>query len=118
MGVTDPDTALTFDPETSTYRLHHDWRDDESIPTAVIMGVAAITNTPPTDLDPMFETLDPDALDQLFHPSARGSSRDAGWVSFHLNGCAVRIYATEEIEITPDEDDTPTATVPEPIRDR
>ncbi|WP_170977357.1 HalOD1 output domain-containing protein [Halorussus salinisoli] len=112
------DTAITFDAATNTYQLHHDWRDDESVTTAVIMGVAAITNTPPTDLGPVFEMIDPDALNNLFHPPTSGSSRDDGWVSFCLNDCAVRVYATGEIEITPDEDDTPATTGPQTIRDR
>lgn len=105
-------TAITFDAATGTYRLHRDWRDDESITTAVVMGVAAITNTPPTELGPVFETIDSDALNRLFHSSTCGSSRDAGSISFHLHGCAVRVYATGEIEITPDGDDTVTTTIP------
>lgn len=112
------DTSITFDPATNTYRLHHDWRDDESVTTAVVTGISAITNTPPTDLDPAFETIDPDALNQLFDSPTRGAGRDDGWVAFELNECTVRAYANGDIEITPDGDDTLTATVPHTVRDR
>lgn len=117
--TTENDTSITFDAETDTYRLHYDRRSDESVTTAVTRAIAAVTNTPPTDLDPLFETIDPDALNQLYAPTHGGSSRDDGWVSFHLNNCVVIVDATGEIEITPDEDDNPiTGPVPRTVRDR
>lgn len=119
MGTTELDSAITFDPETDTYRLRHDWRSDESVATAVITGVAAVTNTPPTEMDPLFEILDPDALDQLFASTAGGSSRDDGRISFEIEGCAVTVDATGEIALTPAEDGNPiTSPVPRALRDR
>lgn len=118
MGTTNPDTGITFDPETSTYRLHYDWQGDESVTTVVSTGVAAITNTPPTELDPLFEILDPDALNQLFS-STNGPSRGDGRVSFQFNDCTVIVDATGEIAISPTEDANPiTASVPPSLRDR
>ena len=119
METTKHETAVTFNPETNIYRLHHDWRSDESVTTTVIRGVAAVTNTPPTELDPLFEILDSDALGQIFRSTDSGCSRDDGWVSFQFNGCAVIVNATGEIEITPPEDANPiTAPVPRSLRDR
>lgn len=101
METTGTDRSMTFDPETDTYRLHHYWGSDESVATTVIVGVAAITNTPPPDLEPLFETIDPESLDRLYQPTSGGSSRDDGRVSFEFNDCAVIVNATGEIEITP-----------------
>lgn len=118
MGTTDPETEITFDPETSTYRLHSDWQRDESVTTAVVGSVAAVTNTPPTELDPLFETFDPDALNQLYS-STGGPSRDDSRVSFKFNGCTVIVDATVEIVIAPVEEAIPIfARVPRSLRDR
>lgn len=110
---------ITFYPETSTYRLHHDWREDESITTTITKGVAAVTNTPPTDMDPLFERIDPDALDQLYGSTEGGVSRDDGWTTFRFNGCVVTVYATGTVEIQPAGDGNPIpAPVPRTLRDR
>ncbi|NHN58439.1 MULTISPECIES: HalOD1 output domain-containing protein [Halorussus] len=119
MGTSEHDTGVTFDPDTDTYRLHHDWRGDESVSAAVVRGVAAVTNTAPTELDPLFETLDPDALDQLYRSTARGPGRGDCWVSFCYNDCAVTVAATGEIAIAPDGVAEPvSADVPRSLRDR
>lgn len=112
------DTAITFDPETHTYRLPYDKRSDESVSTAVVRGVAAVTNTPTTELDPLFEVIDPDALECLFSTARGRSLRDHGWVSFEYNGCEVNVSATNEVEITPAEDNPITSPVPRTVRDR
>ena len=119
MGTTESDTGVTFDPKTDTYCLHYDRRSDESVSAAVVRGVAAVTNTSPTELEPLFETLDPDALDQLYRSTADGSGRGDSWVSFSYNDCAVTVDSTGEITIEPDEEAEPvSARVPRSLRDR
>lgn len=134
--------SITFDPATETYRLRVDRRRDESVTAALTRGVAIVTNTPPTESRPLFETIDPDALDRLYDPGdwdsgdansprdseGRESARDSGCrdsgggdarISFRFNGCDVRVSLGGVIEITPDEDPDPTtARVPRTIRDR
>lgn len=113
------DTSLTFDPVTNSYQLQIDRRHDEAVTAAVTRGVAAVTDTPLSELDPLFDTVDPDALNRLFDPTAGTSRRDNGWVSFEFNDCAVRVYAPGIIEITPAEDKNRiTAPVPRTLRDR
>lgn len=58
--------SITFDPDTNTYRLWYDPRSDERITETVIRAVTIVTNTPPTDFDPLYDTIDPDALARLF----------------------------------------------------
>lgn len=117
--LTKTDSSITFDPETDTYRLHVDWRNDETVTTAVTKGVAAVTDEPPDGLDPLFETIDPDALNRLYDPTDGGSNRPDGRVSFRFNDCAVSVYASGTIEITPAEEDDPTTVrVPRTLRDR
>lgn len=94
--------TFTFDPKTNTYRIRHDWQDDEPVSTALIMGVAAVTNAPPTEIDPLYEVVDPDALNRLFEPTANSSLRPSdGRATFTMNGCTVTVYGSGDIEITP-----------------
>lgn len=112
-------TSLTFEPETNTYRICHDWESDERLTTTVVHAVAIVTNTPPTEFDPLFESINPDALNHLFNRRGGDAQQDTSWVSFRYNGCTVQVSVTGTIEITPDEDANPiTASVPHSLRDR
>lgn len=111
--------SMTFEPATNTYRIRHDWQSHEPISAAVIRAVAIVTNTSPTDFDPLFEAVDPDALNRLFNGASGDSPSDTSWVSFQFNDCKVQVYATGAIEITPTDDVNPiTAPVPQSLRDR
>jgi len=117
--ATDTNTAITFDPDTDTYRLSHDRQSDESLTTTISRAIAIVLNTPPTELDPLYETVDADALNQLFTEPTDTALHDAGRVSFRVNDCAVKVHATGLIEITPAEETCSiTAPVPHPFRDR
>lgn len=113
------DTAITYHPTTNTYQLHPDWRADEPVTAAVVRGVATVMNTPPTELQPIYETVDPDALDLVFDSTpGNPESRDIS-VTFRFNECEVRVHATGTIEITPPDDGNPiTSPVPKASRDR
>ena len=95
--------AISYDSETDTYRLRHEWWRDRPLSTAVSMGVAAVTNTAPTDQDPLFESVDPDALNQLFDLSEESTEHCEGQMTFSFNECKVTVYSDGTIEITPPE---------------
>lgn len=119
MTDTTTTTSMTFEPATDTYRVRHDWQGDDPVSATVIRAVAIVTNTPPTDFDPLFESIDSDRLDRLFSGPSGDPPRDTGSVSFPFNDCTVQVNATGVIEITPAEDAEPiTAPVPRSLRDR
>jgi hypothetical protein len=65
---------------------------------AVVGGAANVLDTDPLELDPLFETVDIDALDELLR-SATGTLH----VSFTFAGCEVTMSADGRIRIsTPD----------------
>lgn len=104
--ITD-DKQITFDPQTETYRLTHDWQAGESIAMAVTIGVAAVTDTPPTEMNPLYEVIDPDALNQLYTPTTGDSPQHSGcWTRFTFNKCDVSVYEDGKIEITPQDEVT------------
>lgn len=56
--------------------------------TDVVQTVAESTNNDPVDLPPLYETIDPDALDSILEETVDG------WVSFTYAG--VEVTATSE----------------------
>lgn len=93
---------VQYDAATHTYRLEYDWWHDYSVTTAIVMAIAAITNTPQTDVELIAETLNPDALNNLYAPSDGDRlRREDGYTTFNMHGCNVTIYANGDIDIEP-----------------
>lgn len=70
-------------------------RDDGERPSrSVVELVSEVTGTDARTLDPLFDVVDPDALDELFD---RGSTSDrtprSGYVQFRYNDCEVAVHA-------------------------
>lgn len=100
MRSVNDDGPGTYDPTTQTYRLHHDWESDENLATVIIDAVAAITNTEPEDIGPLYEVIDLEALEQVFVPTpTRTRSHPTSQLSFSLTDCAVTVSSDGQIEI-------------------
>lgn len=76
------------------YRTRIDGMDPEVLQRAVVEAVAAAAGVEPTDLDPLYGAVDPDALSRLFWDS--GGLRD---VSFAYAGYHVRVFADGEVVV-------------------
>ncbi|WP_158237346.1 HalOD1 output domain-containing protein [Halegenticoccus soli] len=65
-----------------------------------IIRMLAEGNSPPEALPPLYESIDPDALDSLF--SRRGVD---GTIEFEHAGCRIVVHGNREIQIeeSPDE---------------
>jgi hypothetical protein len=65
----DEDTAqsrsVEYDRATDTYRARYDWTEERPS-TAAVSVVAALSGEEPTEMAPLYEWIDPDALDRLF----------------------------------------------------
>lgn len=85
-----------YDPRTGTYHARHDVGSAEPVYHTVVTAVAAVTGHRPTDLPPLSETLDPDALDTLI--TGQGSDVQVG---FGYGGCAVTVDSTGHVELDP-----------------
>lgn len=62
---------------------------------AVVETVAEELNTDPTKLDPLYEYVDTEALDSIFHP---GNTVN-GSVSFDYSGCNVTVTEDGEVSV-------------------
>lgn len=104
MGLQNRDTAVEYDRENHRYRIYRDWWADQPLSTAVVEAVATVTNTPVTEIDPLYEVVDPDALNDLYEPTSNGTSQRNGYVSFSLQECDVTVFAGGRIELGPPDD--------------
>lgn len=75
-----------------------------SISSEVVLAVARATDSDPTELDSLYDVVDPDALDQLFQPQLNGTQRGVGRVTFSINGCEVTVQANGDVVATPLDD--------------
>lgn len=81
---------------------------EEALTDTVVRAVADAKDVDPLDLDArVYDSIDPDALDRLFTPTADGSDRQ-GMVVFPMAGCRVEVQR-DAVRVTPPRADRPTA---------
>lgn len=73
----------------------------ESIIEWVLQTVAAYENVPTTELPPLFEVVDPDALSAVFASPPGGPSRDGGAVIFPYAGYELTVSADGSVDAEP-----------------
>ena len=74
---------------------------DEPPSLAVVSVVADVTDNGPLELEPLYNSIDPDALDGLFQMSRAGPSRTGGQVSFTFEGCDVVVHGDRQVVVKP-----------------
>jgi len=81
------------------HRVHYDPASDVTASELLVTAVADIAAADPLDLDPLYETVDPDMIDDFV--GSGGTADVDGHVSFVYEGYAVRVYASGLLEIEP-----------------
>ncbi len=64
--------------------------DTESVPLAVVTVASSLKDTEQTELNPLGEEIDTDALEQLFTPT-NNSMTPKGYLEFPYEGCLISI---------------------------
>lgn len=85
----------------ATYRTHHDWADSKQLSTTVMTAIAEAMDADPTEIGPLYDQFDPDALDGLFSPRSDGVPRTGGRVGFTFEGYHVFIRSDGHISVHP-----------------
>lgn len=67
--------------------------DGQSVSEAIVVAVADATDREPTEMRPLYDVVDPDALNSLFSPS--GLATDETQVTFSYEGCRVALTERE-----------------------
>lgn len=62
-------------------------REEESASRAVIRAVADVRDRDPIDMEPMVETIDPEAVDEVF----TRSSEDVATLTLLYEGCRIQV---------------------------
>lgn len=73
---------------------------EESLSTAVIQAVADAADLEPAELGtPLYDQIDPDALDNLFSDRHNGMPRGSGHVVFTLLDYEVTVYSDGQVVV-------------------
>lgn len=91
------DRAVEYDDASGTYHATFDI-DTESPSVRLLEAVAAVRNEDPTELDPLDNYVDPDALNVIFEPM-QSQSGSHGSFSFAYEGLLVLLHSDGEIEL-------------------
>lgn len=83
-------------------RFEHEWggRDDVLINRIVESVEAQIGERSVAEAGPLYDVINPDALQSLFRPTQEGATRDVGSVTFQWAGHDVTVTATGETTVT------------------
>lgn len=92
--------AVGHDPARGAYHLDHDGGESPSLSYTILRAVAAVTGETPQDLDPLTETIDPDALEKLFEPERLERGADVS-LTIGYNGCRVTVYSDGHLVVVP-----------------
>lgn len=92
-----------------TYRIGTSERVSEAVLAAVdavsgrsVVGTAGADGASTSRvLQPLYESIDPDALDALFRTTSSGIVRSEGTITFSYDGCEVTVDGDEVVRVRP-----------------
>lgn len=94
---------LEYDPATGRYHLYHDWESDEPLSYTVMQATLAVTGDGPCTGQPLMESVNLDALDELFvYTEKPGGSLDR--LTFSHQGCLVTVQRNGRVSAYPSDD--------------
>ncbi|QIO24572.1 HalOD1 output domain-containing protein [Haloarcula sp. JP-L23] len=92
---------VEYDARSNTYRFQRGEHCETNTSTAVVTAVAEAVDREPTELEPLEERIDSDALDMFFDPDASENGRDrACRVTFPFAGCEVTVNQGRSIVVS------------------
>ena len=81
---------VVYDSESGTYHGEYHGDDDHSLTFAVVEGLSTVLGVDAIDIDPLNETLNPDALERLF-ATQTGETAEELLVYFTHQGCEITV---------------------------
>lgn len=89
------------DRRIKMHHVHYNPESDAEPSETLIVAVADIAGVDPLELDPLYETVDPDSLDRLV--TSRGGPEVGGRMEFTFAGYRVTAHASGLFEVRPTE---------------
>lgn len=93
----EPREAVADGAGVDSFHASNDGRT-EAVSVAVVSTVAEHAATKPSELEPLYTVVDPDALESLFHHDVDG------YVSFPYNGYEVVVHSSGAIDVNDSDD--------------
>ena len=81
--------------------ITHQNASEAPVSQTVVLAVAEATGEDPIELPPLYDTVDPDALNELFDSDAPGAERVDGHVEFAYADCDVTVRADGRVTVAP-----------------
>jgi uncharacterized protein with NRDE domain len=78
---------------------YFDWQGDEPLSELVLECIADATGREPASLAPLYESVDPDALDTIFAPTCTSGSRAGGVIELEHEGCHVMVHNEGRLDV-------------------
>lgn len=99
--MTSSDNSPSDDRSSQTDPIILDLDETHPLSVALATALESLPTTPATPHDPLYEHIDPDALDALFTDTCDGISRSAGSVSFEYGTYWVTVRSDYTAELKP-----------------
>ena len=99
-GTGRPADRRSADSTSGTVRTTYDW-SSTTPSTGVIETIAVASDRKPTDIEPLYDTLDPDALDTLIRSSRNDSVGEGTSVRFEFAGHDVTVQSDGTVSVRP-----------------
>ena len=92
--------GIDHDPDVEVYRTEYDLEADDDLCYAIVRAVGAVTDQEPTAAEPLYDSVDPDALQTVVRSLREsGGAVEEGSVEFVFSGCHVRVRADGLLEL-------------------
>lgn len=91
--------TIRYDRANETYSVKHGWGCNVPFGELIVKTISKITNTNVLELQPLYETIDPEALDDLFSPVEGKAPRNVGSLTFEYEGYQIVVHASGWIDI-------------------
>ena len=79
--------------------------NNEPISTVIAETIANHKGVDPVDIEPLYTTIDPEALDALFAPRNDGTARTAGRITFTHAGYEITVNSDRTATVEPIDDE-------------
>lgn len=73
---------------------------ERDVSTTIVLAVARASGTPPTDLPPLYDYVDPEALDALVAHSTGRPDRTDLTITFSFSGYEVTVHEDGEVVVS------------------
>ncbi|MFC6731909.1 HalOD1 output domain-containing protein [Haladaptatus sp. GCM10025893] len=97
-------TVPLHEQQSNAYHIYHD-PGHSGVGATIMDAVASIAEKSVSELGPLNDIIDPDALDALFSAQPDGRPRGTGYIHFAIQNFEVSVHSNGHISIVPHEED-------------